>query len=273
MVASMSAFAVEDAFLKSAAKHVPIGQVMLVMGLCGMLVFSAMSWARGDAAVPRAVLAPTLLMRSGFEVAGRLFYTLAIALTPLATATAILQATPLVVIAGAALLFGERVSTARWAAVGAGFAGVLMILRPGVDGFSALSLLAVVGMLGFAGRDLATRAAPKVLSNRQLGILGFAMLAIAGALILGWTGGAHWPDLIGAGQMAGATVFGIAGYHALTGAMRTGQVSAVTPFRYTRLVCALALATLFFGERPDGWTLAGAALIVGAGIFGLTRRR
>ena len=272
MVASMAAFAVEDAFLKTAAGHLPIGQVMLVMGLCGMAVFAAMSWQRGEPAVPRAVLAPTLLMRSGFEVTGRLFYTLAIALTPLATASAILQATPLVVIAGAAILLKERVSPARWAAVALGFVGVLMILRPGVDGFSALSLLAVAGTLGFAGRDLATRAAPRVLSNRQLGCLGFAMLAVAGALVLGWTGGARLPDLQGAVMMAGATVFGITGYHALTGAMRTGQVSAVTPFRYTRLLCALVLATLLFGERPDGWTLAGAALIVGAGIFGLTRK-
>ncbi|MBK6466023.1 MAG: DMT family transporter [Rhodobacter sp.] len=272
MVASMAGFAVEDAFLKASARHLPLGQVMIVMGLCGMAVFAAMSLRRGERPLPRGVLAPMMLARSASEIAGRLFYTLAVALTPLSSASAILQATPLVVIAGAALLFRERVGAARWLAVALGFLGVLMILRPGAEGFSALSFLAVAGTLGFAGRDLATRAAPVALSNRQLGALGFAMLAVAGALILAWTGRAHWPDARVAGLVLGATTFGIAGYYALTAAMRTGEISAVTPFRYMRLVCALILAAVVFGERPDGWTLAGAALIVGAGIFGLSRR-
>lgn len=272
MTAAMAGFAVEDLFLKSAARSLPTGQVLLTMGLAGMLLFAALSRARGEAALPRAVLAPAMLTRSAFEIAGRLFYALAVALTPLSTTSAILQATPLVVIAGAALIFGEKVSLARWAAVACGFLGVLLILRPGVQGFSALSLLAVAGTLGFAGRDLATRAAPKGLSNRQLGTLGFAMLAVAGALILGWTGGARLPDGREAALVAGATVFGIGGYHALTGAMRTGEIAAVTPFRYTRLVFALILAVSLLGERPDGMTLAGAALIVAAGLYGLTRR-
>ena len=154
-----------------------------------------------------------------------------------------------------------------------GFVGVLVILRPGMAGFSPLSLLAVAGLIGFAGRDLATRAAPKVLSNRQLGTLGFAMLGLAGAILLGWSGGAHLPDLRGLGLLAGASTFGILGYHALTGAMRTGEVAVVTPFRYTRLVFAMILAMAVFGERPDTATWIGAALVVASGIYTLTRRR
>ncbi len=272
MTAAMAGFAVEDLFLKSAARTLPTGQVLLMVGLAGVVVFATMARRTGEQALPAAFASRAMLVRSGFEVAGRLFYGLAIALTPLSSASAILQATPLVVIAGAAVLFGERVSLARWAAVGAGFLGVLMILRPGVDGFSALSLLAVAGTLGFAGRDLATRAAPKGLSNRQLGTLGFAMLSVAGAIVLGWTGGARLPNLPEAALVGGTAVFAIAAYHALTGAMRTGTVAAVTPFRYTRLVFALILSVAWLGERPDAMTLAGAALIVAAGIFGLTRR-
>ncbi len=146
-----------------------------------------------------------------------------------------------------------------------------MILRSGAD-FSALSLLAVVGLLGFAGRDLATRAAPKGLSNRQLGALGFAMLAIAGTILLVLSGGAKMPDQVTAVQLLGGAVFGMAGYHALTYAMRTGEVSAVTPFRYPRLVFAMVLAMVLFAKRPDLATWAGAALVVGSGIFALTRR-
>jgi drug/metabolite transporter (DMT)-like permease len=270
MSASMAGFAVEDVFVKAAAKALPLGQVLLTIGLVGVLTFGLMAWRKGEELLPAAYLSRAMLVRSGFEVTGRLFYGLAITLTALSTTSAILQATPLVVVAGAALVFGEKVGSQRWLAVLVGFAGVLVILRPGAD-FSVLSLLAVVGLLGFAGRDLATRAAPKGLSNRQLGALGFAMLAVAGAILLAVTGGAVVPDAHGLALLAGGAVFGMAGYHALTYAMRTGEVSAVTPFRYTRLVFAMVLAMVLFGERPDLATWIGAAMVVGSGIFALTR--
>lgn len=272
MTAAMAGFAVEDVFVKAAARAMPPGQVLLVTGLCGVAVFALMCQVRGESPLPRAFLAPAMLARSACEIAGRLFHALAITLGDLSTTSAILQATPLVVVAGAALLFGERVGTARWAAVGAGFLGVLLILKPGMEGFSALSLLAVAGTLGFAFRDLATRAAPKGLSNRQLGVLGFAMLSVAGAILSVWSGGLRMPDAAGALMLLGAAAFGISAYHALTAAMRTGEVGAVTPFRYTRLVFALVLAAVLFQERPDGLTLLGAGLIVAAGLFGLSRR-
>jgi drug/metabolite transporter (DMT)-like permease len=271
MTASMAGFAVEDVFVKAAAQMLPLGQVLLTIGLVGMVTFAAMAARKGEALLPPAFLSPAMLVRCGFEVTGRLFYGLAITLTALSTTSAILQAAPLVVVAGAALIFGEKVSLQRWLAVLIGFVGVLVILRPGSD-FSALSLLAVVGLLGFAGRDLATRAAPKGLSNRQLGALGFAMLALAGAGLLAVTGEVRMPDAKGVALLAGGTVFAMLGYHALTYAMRTGDVSAVTPFRYTRLVFAMVLAMALFGERPDLATWAGAALVVGSGIFALSRR-
>jgi drug/metabolite transporter (DMT)-like permease len=272
MTASMAGFAVEDVFVKAAAQTLPLGQVLLTIGLLGMVTFAAMAARMGEALLPPAFLSRPMLIRSAFEVTGRLFYGLAITLTALSTTSAILQATPLVVVAGAALVFGERVGWQRWLAVAVGFVGVLVILRPGGD-FSVLSLLAVVGLLGFAGRDLATRAAPKGLSNRQLGALGFAMLACAGAVLSVVNGGAVMPDAPGLAYLAGGTVFGMLGYHALTYAMRTGDVSSVTPFRYTRLIFAMILAIALFGERPDAATWAGAALIVGSGIFALTRTR
>ena len=269
MTGSMAGFACEDAFLKVAVKVLPLGQVLILLGLFGMLVFALIARQRGEAAFPRALLAPRLLLRSGVEVAGRLFYALALALTPLATASAILQAAPLVVVLGAALIFGERVGWLRWGLILLGFGGVLVILRPGTADFEALSLLAVIGMLGFAGRDLATRAAPPAMSNAQLGVLGFAMLAISGVLILSVTGGAVLPAAPALLPLLGASLFGIAGYAALTEAMRSGQVSVVTPFRYTRLVFALLLGALVFGESPDAMTLLGAGVIVLAGIWTL----
>lgn len=273
MAASMAGFAVEDSFIKAAAAEVPLGQILIFMGLAGIGFFSAQAARAGDVPVPRAALSRTMALRSAFEVAGRLFYALAIALTPISVASAILQATPLVVVLGAALLFGERVGAARWLAILAGFVGVLVILRPGLAGFDALSLLALAGMLGFAGRDLATRAAPPALSNAQLGVAGFAMLGLSGIVILVAQGGVALPSAHGWLLMCGAAGFGIFGYAALTIAMRTGEVSAVTPFRYTRLVFAMILGALVFQERPDGMTLLGAAIIVCCGLFILTSGR
>jgi drug/metabolite transporter (DMT)-like permease len=273
MVAAMAGFAVEDMFLKSVTAHIPLGQALLIFGLTGAAFFALRAKRAGETLLHPALLSRPLLLRSSFEVAGRLFYSLAIALTPLSTASAILQATPLVVVAGAALLFGETVGWRRWTAIIVGFAGVLLILRPGAEGFTLLSLVTVAGMLGFAGRDLATRAAPPALSNRQLGVIGMAMLALAGAIILSVTGGARLPDPTALALLAGVIVFGIFGYNALTIAMRTGEVSVVTPFRYTRLVFAMILGILVFHERPDALTLAGSALIVASGLYTLSRTR
>jgi drug/metabolite transporter (DMT)-like permease len=273
MVAAMAGFAVEDMFLKSVAASLPVGQILMIFGAGGMMGFALLAMRRGERILHPAILSPAILIRCLFEVAGRLFYTLAIALTPLSSASAILQATPLVVVMGAALVFGERVGWRRWAAIAVGFAGVLIILRPGLDGFTPLSLLAVLGMLGFAGRDLATRAAPPVLSNLQLGVFGFAMMVPTGALLLAVSGGAVLPSALAAGQLAAATGIGVLAYYALTSAMRIGEVSVVTPFRYTRLVFALILGATVFGERPDAATLLGSAVIVTSGIYTLLRSR
>lgn len=273
MIAAMAGFAVEDLCLKIASRQIPVGQILMIFGAAGMIAFAILAKSRGARLLHPAILSPAILTRAVFEVAGRLFYTLAIVLTPLSSASAILQATPLVVVAGAALFFGEKVGWRRWTAIAAGFAGVLIIIRPGLEGFSALSILAVLGLLGFAGRDLATRAAPPVLSNMVLGVYGFAMMVPTGAALLAWTGGSAMPDPQTAAALATAIVFGVAAYYALTAAMRLGDVSVVTPFRYTRLVFALILAVLFLGEAPDAQTLLGSFIVVATGIYTLVRGR
>jgi drug/metabolite transporter (DMT)-like permease len=272
MVLAMAGFAVEDMFIKSAAKTMPLGQVLALMGALGVLWFALQSRRVGEPAFPADLRSRTMLVRSSFEMVGRLFYSLAIALTPISVASAILQATPLVVVAGAALIFSERVGLWRWALTALGFAGVLVILRPGLEGFDAMAILAVIGLLGFAGRDLATRAAPLALSNAQLGVAGFAVLGLAGLIILGVQGGPVLPGALPLAKALGAAGFGILGYSYLTRAMRTGEVSAVTPFRYTRLLFALLVGVVVFGERPDLATLIGSAMIVGCGVLILTRR-
>ncbi|MFN3606934.1 MAG: EamA family transporter, partial [Cypionkella sp.] len=130
MVAAMTAFALEDALIKHTALNLPVGQIMLFIGLFGLTAFSLQSWRAGAPALPRSLISGVMAIRSGFEIFGRVFYALAITLTPLTSASAILQATPLVVVGGAAVIFGERVGARRWALIVAGMAGVLLIIRP-----------------------------------------------------------------------------------------------------------------------------------------------
>lgn len=268
MVAAMGGFALEDAFLKRAARELPIGQVLIVFGVVGALVFAAIARRKGSALfVPEALSRP-MLARALFEVVGRLFYFLAIVLTPLSAATAILQTTPVLVVLGASLYFGERVGWRRWCAVFAGLLGVVIVLRPSGSDFSALSLLTVVGVIGFAGRDLASRAAPRTLATHHLGFYGFLTIVVAGVLVAAWGGQAFmWPGLAAAAYLAGAVGVGVFAYAALMKAMRTGDVATVTPFRYTRLLFGLGLGVALFGERIDATMLLGCAVILLAGLL------
>ena len=151
-----------------------------------------------------------------------------------------------------------------------------MIIRPGLDGFQAASLFAVLGTLGFAGRDLATRAAPKELSNLQLGIYGFFILIPIGLILLFFSesySGPIWPNNTASLQILGTIIFGASAYYSLTVAMRIGEISVITPFRYTRLVFALIIGVTLFGERPDALTLVGSMIVICGGIYTLLRSK
>ncbi|MGC9370805.1 MAG: DMT family transporter [Paracoccaceae bacterium] len=273
MVLAMAGFALEDALIKLAAGGLGLGTVVAVFGLGGTAVFAVLTRAAGQPVLSPHMLSRLMGLRALFEVTGRVGYFLAITQASLSGASVILQATPLVVTLGAVLFLGETVGWRRWAAMAVGFAGVLIVLRPGLEGFTAASLFAVIGMVGFAGRDLATRAAPPVLSNLQLAVLGFAVLIPTGLGLSLFDTTHNWPGPAQAGVLGAAVLAGCGAYYALTAAMRLGEVSLVAPFRYTRLVFALILAAWMFGESPDGPMLLGAALIVASGIYLLTRGR
>jgi drug/metabolite transporter (DMT)-like permease len=268
MIAAMALFAVEDTFIKAAATTLPIGQTLMLFGIGGVLVFAGMMAFQKQPFFIPDVLSRPMLIRIFFEITGRLFFIVAISLTPLSTATVILQATPLVVVAGAALIFGETVGWRRWTAIFIGLTGVMIIIQPGSEGFSLLSILAVIGMFGFSGRDLASRAAPATLSTSMLGLYGFLSVIIAGGLFALWDMKPfNVPDSGVTLSLIGAIIAGVIGYSCLMKAMRTGEVSAVTPFRYTRLIFGVAFGVLFFGESLSLAMITGSILIVISGLF------
>lgn len=268
MIASMAAFAIEDSLFKAVAATVPVGEMLMLFGAGGALIFACLAMLTKDRLYHADVLSRPMRIRMCFEITGRLFYVLAVAITPLSSATAILQATPIVVVAGAAMFFGERVGWMRWTAIFMGLLGVLIVLRPGTEAFSPLSILAVIGMLGLAGRDLASRAAPKSLSTVVLGFYGFLTVIVAGSIFALWQGKAFvLPDGYASALMIGVICVGVFAYSALMKAMRMGDVSVVTPFRYSRLIFGVGLGVVGFGERLDAPTFVGCLLIVATGLF------
>ena len=273
MVLSMAGFAIEDMLIKIIALEMPTGQFLVLIGAGGALIFTAMSRRQGQAVLSADFLRPSIIIRNLGEVIGTLGFVTALVLTPLSSASAILQATPLAVTLGAALFLGEAVGWRRWSAILIGFCGVIAVIRPGLDGFEPASLFAVLGVIGLATRDVATRAAPARISSAVLSAHGFAMLVPAGALLLCISGGATAPSALGYGLLLTALAIGVSAYYALTLAMRLGDVAVVTPFRYVRLVFALAIGVTVFNEQPDAWTLIGAAIIILSGLYTFFRER
>ncbi|MFY0596056.1 MAG: EamA family transporter [Cognatishimia sp.] len=272
MVAAMFGFALEDSFFKASTDTLPIGQAIVLLGAIGAAIFSVLARRNEQSLVVAEVRSKPMIIRAGFEITGRLFFFLAIALAPLSAATVILQATPIVVVAGAALFLGDKVGWRRWAAIALGLTGVLIVLNPDSQSFTWHSAFAVIGMLGFAGRDLASRAAPASLSTSVLGFYGFLAIIIAGLLYRAWSGEAFIPVAFENGsQIALAAVFGVLGYSCLMKAMRTGEISAVAPFRYSRLLIGLGIGVLWFGETLTTRMMIGSAIIILAGLFLLWR--
>jgi drug/metabolite transporter (DMT)-like permease len=268
MIASMAAFAIEDAFLKTVTKQLPVGQVLMMFGAAGLCVFALMARRAGASIFQAQVLTKNMLFRAVFEFFGRLFYVLAIALTPMSSATAILQSAPLFVVLGARICLREKVDAKTWIAIFLGLFGVLIILRPSAADFSLLSLLALIGTLGFVGRDLFSRTAPSSLTKEVLGFYGFTTMMIAGAFYAVWDGK---PFVSLQAQqflmLAAALLAGVFAYTALMTAMRTGSIGAVTPYRYSRLLFGISIGVIVFGEQLDAPMLLGCAIVIGAGLF------
>lgn len=273
MLLAMATFALGDVGIKLLSGAVPPGQIMGTMGIVGTIVFAIWTRARGLPLLPRAIWHPAIALRFVAEIMAGVGMVLSLTLNPLSLVTAILQAGPLVVTMGAAYVFGEQVGPRRWLSIFVGLFGVLVILRPGFEGFSPQALWIIVALMGLSIRDLATRAAPASLDNLQVATIGFFALVPTGALLIAFGTPPLWPT-IGDWTTLGLAIFAtIAGYYAITAAMRVGEISAVTPFRYSRLVFGLVLGLIIFHERPDALSYVGTALILAAGLYSAWRER
>lgn len=274
MSASMAGFASNDAMIKLVAGELPLFQAILIRGCFLVAMLGAVAWSSGALRIrldrrDRRVMG----LRTLGEIGGTFCFLTALFNMPIANASAILQSLPLAITLAAAVFFGEPVGWRRYLAIAVGFLGVLVIVRPGSEGFNSHSLYAI-GAIGFIVlRDLATRAlSPAVSSLYAAFVTGAAITAAAGLMVLvrqDWVAPTPRNGLvlaIGAGCLIVGYLFGVM-------AMRTGRIAVVSPFRYTLLIWAIGFGWVLFGERPDIWTLLGSAIIVATGLYTFHRER
>lgn len=273
MAVSMAVFTMNDAITKAVSAEMNFGQIMLVRGLFAIALIAALAAHQGALRPLRTLMMKPVALRVFGEVGGTISFLAAIVHLPLANTAAIFQALPLAVTLGAALGFGEPVGWRRWSAIAAGFIGVLIIVRPGLAGFNEFSLLALVSVAFCALRDLATKRIPAQIPSLFITLVTTVTVTIAGAAILFPLGGWTPPSGRGLGWLALAAVLLLIGYQCVIMALRTGDISAVAPFRYSALLWAMLLGYVVFGDVPDALMVLGASIIVVSGLYAFYRER
>jgi len=273
MNVSMLAFTVNDSFMKAVTQTLPLFQAITLRGVISTVALIGLALAMGGlrlwpAPRDRAVIA----VRSLAEVAGTVFFLVALTHLPLANLSAIMQVLPLAVALAAAVFLGAPIGWRRLTAILVGFAGVLIIIRPGADSFDIWSVLGLASVACVVVRDLATRSLSPSVRSTDVAVWAAITVTLVG-LIGMWFDGSMPVDLRQMLLICGAAAFLIAGYLFAVMVMRVGDIGMIAPFRYTALLWAILLGWLAFGTLPDGWTLIGAGIVVASGLFTLWRER
>jgi drug/metabolite transporter (DMT)-like permease len=273
MVVAMVGFAFNDAITKHASASMNMAQVMLVRGVFASALIAVLAWRRGALAAPHLVLHPLVALRALAEAGGTVSFLLALVHLPLANVSAVMQALPLAVTMGAALVFGEGVGWRRWLAILIGFLGVLVVVRPGFEGFSVYSLLALASVACCAVRDLVTRKIPVEIPTMLVSTSTAVVITLLGGVLLAPMGG--WTPMTTADLVLLVLAAGLLliGYQFVILSMRAGDISFIAPYRYTALLWSLLLGLLVFGDVPDATMLAGSAIVVASGLYTLYRER
>ncbi|MBO9398995.1 DMT family transporter [Shimia sp. R9_2] len=273
MMCSMAAFTFNDTMVKSLGPDVPLFQMLFLRGVVASALIYLLAKSLGKL---RWQLSRhdwgLVALRTLSEIGAAYFFITALYHMPIANMTAVLQILPLTVTLGGALFFGEAVGWRRASAIAAGFCGMLLIVRPGPDGFDQYALYALVAVGFVTLRDLATRKMSSDVPSLTVTLVAsLGVMLFAGVASLG----SEWVvmDLRQWMLLTGAAVFILGGYLFSVLVMRVGEISFIAPFRYSSLLWALMLGYVVFGDWPDPITLTGAAIVVAAGVFTLIRGR
>jgi drug/metabolite transporter (DMT)-like permease len=273
MTASMASFTLNDAMLKTLSDEMSMFQAVFLRGIGSTVLLIALAAAMG---LLRLRLSPRdrvmVAVRTVAEIGAAYFFITALFHMPLANANAIMQALPLAVTLAGAIFLREPVGWRRLSAILVGFVGVMLIVRPGAEGFSIYSVYALAAVLSVTVRDLSSR-----MVSAETPSMTVAIAASVGVLVFAGLGclGETWQPVstAGWGALLAASVFIVGGYLFSILTMRVGDIAFIAPFRYTSLLWALLLGLVVFGDWPDPLTLTGAAIVVATGIFTFHRER
>lgn len=274
MNVAMLAFTVNDSFMKAITQDVPLFQAIFVRGglTVAVLALIAAMTSGGLNIATKGRDASVLTIRTIAEVGGTVFFLQALVHMPLANLSAIMQSLPLVVPLTAAVVFGDKIGWRRLLAIGIGFAGVLLIIKPGTTGFDIWSMFGLGSVACVVVRDLATRELSRDVPSVAVALwaaIAVTVMGAAGVAVQGWQPITSYQVLM----LTGASAALIVGYMFIVMVMRVGDIGFVAPFRYMALLWAILFGWVLFGSLPDGWTMLGAAIVVATGIYTLWRER
>lgn len=268
-----ASFTFNDALIKLATAGLPGGQAIFMRGVMAILLSLTACIAVGAFNfAPLRGQGRNLTLRNIGEVGSTFFFLFALFHMPIATATSILQLTPLAMTAGAALFMREPVGWRRWLAAFVGFIGVMIVIRPASDAFNAFSLLALAGVGFSVLRDLSTRRIGHQVPAILLVVISAFSVTLAAsgfALVETWV----VPEPKSLLLLLLSATFLLGGHYFMVHAMRHGEVAVVSPFRYSVIIWAVLAGILLWGEWPDAPALVGTGVIVAAGLYTFIRER
>ena len=274
MVASTMFITLNDAAVKWVSTGIPVGEIIFFRGLFALIVTGLFVWRTARLEALRVSNVGGLVARAACMVVGTFLFVTGLAAMPLADIVSIVFIGPLLITAMAPLLLGEQVGWHRWSAVGVGFAGMIVMLRPTGEGLYWIALLPVGAAFTGALRDIITRRLSATDSSLAILIYSTAAVSAAGLLTLpfGW----RVPGLLDLALLAFSGLMLFGAHFLMIEAFRYAQVAVVSPFKYVALVWAVMVGYLLWSDIPDQWTLTGGALIIASGLYVLhreTRRR
>jgi len=273
MAISMLSFVSNDALMKFLFETISVEQGIFMRGLVSVPLLAFIAYLRKSLFIRidrrnwRVVIT-----RAFAELAATMAFLTALSKMPLANITAILQALPLTVTMFAAIFFGEQVGWRRWSAILAGFIGVLIIVRPGGEGFNEYAVLAIIAVACVTVRDAITRRLDRSVPSLFVAFASAIPIFLLGGITTATTG---WTAVSGAmiGVVVIAAIAITCGYLFAVMAMRNGEISFVAPFRYTGMIWAILFGFLLFGDLPDAATLLGTLIVIVMGIYAFHRER
>ena len=273
MVLAMFFLTVSDAFIKEVSDQVTFGQVLFSMGLIGSICTAAYTIVQGRKPLRREMLQPAIFWRILGDMIGASMIFIALARNDLGLVAVVVQASPILLAVFAVMILGEQVGWRRWTSILVGFIGVLLVVNPFEANFDVNILFAVGALIGLTLRDFATRFVTKTIAPVEMATIGFMATCPLGLVVMAINQPPITTDITSGLYLLAAIFLGIFGLVSMAAAMRFGDVSATAPFRYSRIIFSVAVGYILFSEWPTPLMWLGIALVIGSGLFLLSRQK